>query len=103
MDAALTESAELAMKLRRVLLGQVAAAEERAAAQEAEAAAAGAAAKDAAQQLTLLKRKAAELRADNQRLLQGLQQRSSWSPEALAQGAGGAAAAQAATWSKLAV
>ena len=104
VDEALSESAELAMKLRRVLLGQVAAAEERAVAQETEAMAAAAAGKDAATQLTQLRRKAAELRAENHRLLQSVQQRSSWSPEALAAGAAGSGtAAQAVGAFKLAL
>lgn len=78
VDAALTESANLALQLRKQLLQQLATAEERA--QEAEAAAVqkNAAVKDAQQQLTHLNRKTYDLRQENLRLLQSLKQRSSW-------------------------
>jgi hypothetical protein len=78
VDDALVESADNALKLRDQLLKQLAATEARALAAEAKASDEEAAAKDAQLQLVLLDRKAKELQHDNQQLLLGMQERSSW-------------------------
>lgn len=78
VDDALVESADKALKLRDQLLKQLAATEAKALAAEAAADDEEAAAKDALLQLVLLDRKAKELQHDNQRLLLGMQERSSW-------------------------
>jgi hypothetical protein len=82
VDAALTESVDLALKLRKQLLYQLAKAEERANEAEAAAAQKNAAVKDAQQQLSHLNRKAYELRQENLRLLHTVKQRSSWAQPA---------------------
>ena len=78
VDAALVESADNALKLREQLLAQVAATETAAVAAEATADEKAAAVKDAQRQLLLLQRKATQLQHENHRLLQSMQEGSSW-------------------------